>query len=542
MSKSSRRRYFQRQHLMKANIAQEVDAQLTPLLSQTELVERNPFVPPSVEPRGDAHVRLHAFPTKEYVPSRTMGYYPFLQALPPWIDDISQQFGMQVYTQMLADPVVYASLGVYRLAIIANGYEIVPSLTREEHDYDVAAKMCDFVKENIDNLETPYDNILEQHLMALAYGSSVNEQVYKVENRKLYLKDIRDKPLQNSIFVIDSFFNTVAILTMRFPGQNFPAGSYIPIDFSAIGMTKKDEAFDLSNVIPGMMPRFKFSILSNEIKLNDERGHSALRAAYQAWWLKQQLVAEHLSMLSKWASPSLVAKTAPGAIAQTFVDSNLNPLLNVDGTPMQKSAETLLAEAIADFQNGSAVVVPSGSEVDAIATAGDGMAFVNALNFYDTQIVKGITYQSLATQEGIHQARASSDTHQDILTLGILRRKQWLANQQRREVFKRLLMYNFDLTGKRIARYVPKLNLGLGDGFPTSPEAIARLMGSGYFGDVPDSAQMEKLDERLALPRRESANQLSSAIGKTFQPKPRPQFEFAPRRNEIEDYDDNEQQ
>lgn len=522
MSKSSRQRYFARHHQMKANIEQEVTKELRPLLSQDKIVERNPFVPPTIEPRNDARVRLHADPTREYVPSRTQGYYPFLQALPPWIDDISQQFGMQVYQQMLVDPVVYASLGLYRLAVIADDWELIPSLSRDEPDYDVAVRMRNIVQENLDNLETPYLNILEQHLQALAFGSSINEQIYKVEKGQLRLKDIRDKPLQNSIFVVDSFYNTVGILTQRFPGQNFPAGSYIPIDFSAIGMTKPDEAFDLSNVIPGMLPRYLFSILTNEIKLNDERGHSALRAAYQAWWLKQQIVAEHLKMLSQFGSPSVVGKTAPNATAQQFVDSNLNVTIDpATGLPMQRTAEQILATVLEELQNGSSIVVPNGSEVDALETHGDGEAFINALNFYDTQIVKAITYQSLATQEGIHQARASSETHQDILSIGIKRRKHWLAEQQRREVYKRLLMYNFDITGKHIERYVPKLSLGQGDGFPISPDNVAKLKSANYFnepGTQPDPTQMEKLDKLLGFPVREKASQPSQVVNGVAQP------------------------
>ena len=107
--------------------------------------------------------------------------------------------------------------------------------------------------------------------------------------------------------------------------------------------------------------------------------------------------------------------------------------------------------------------------------------------------------------EGIHQARASSDTHQDILSLGIMRRKSWLASQQRREVYKRLLMYNFDLSGKKIARYVPHLNLGLGDGFPLSADSVAKLASAGFL----DPSQHEKIDERIGLPRREKQTPIS---------------------------------
>jgi hypothetical protein len=134
-----------------------------------------------------------------------------------------------------------------------------------------------------------------------------------------------------------------------------------------------------------------------------------------------------------------------------------------------------------------------------------------------------VTYQFLGTLEGEHQARASSEVHQDILSLTVLRLKLWLAKQQYREVFKRLLMYNFDLSGRRIARYIPKLSLGLGDGFPVTPDSIAELMGSGYFGSMPDPVQMEKLDDRLGLPRRETGTtQYANPIDKAGLGMPSP--------------------
>lgn len=520
MSKSSRQRWHARQNQMKATIEESLNKELTPVLSQIETVERNPFTPASVEPRGNAKVRSHANLLTEYVPSGLTGYYPFLRALPPYIDDISQQFGLQVYQQMLTDPVVYASTRVFTLGIIANDWELVPSLTREEHDYDVALRMRDFVQESLDNLQTPYDIILEQHLQAFSFGVNVSEQVYRLENDKLYLKDLRDKPLNNTIFVVDSFNDTIGILTQRFPGQNFPAGSYIPIDFSAIGQTPPGKEYDISDIIPGFLPRSLFSVLTNEMRYNDERGHSGLRAAYSPWWLKQQVIAEYLAYLSKYGTPSLVGETAPNAQPQVMLDANLNPLLDISGNPIMKTPEQVLSDALTAFQNGSAIAVPSGSKITPIEVGSNGEAFANALNWCDGQIARAVTSQYLATNEGMHQARASSDVHQDILSLGILRRKHWLENQQQREVYKRLLMYNYDLTGKKISRYVPKLNLGLGDGFPLSPEDIADLMKAGYFGQIPggaDPAQMEKLDERLGMPRRERVNIQTDPMSMPFQ-------------------------
>jgi hypothetical protein len=547
MSRSSRRRWHQRQAYMKArDVAISptrttgTTARSVPLLQQVNTVERNPFVPASVEPRGDARVMAHARLTQEYVPSGLTGYYPFLRALPPYIDDITQQFGMQVYQQMLTDPVVYASTRVFTLAIIANGWELAPSLSREEPDYSTAKMFRDFVQESLDNSETPYDIILEQHLNAFAYGVNISEQVYRIESGRIFLKDLRDKPLNNTIVVVDSFNNTVGILTQRFPGQNFPAGSYIPIDFSALGTPEKGHEFDLSDIVPGFLPRSLFSVLTNEMRYNDERGHSGLRAAYSPWWFKQQVIAEYLAWLSKFATPSLVGETAPNAQPQVMLNADLSPVLDVNGNPVMRTPEQVLSDALAEFANGSAIAVPNGSKITPIEVGSDGSAFANALNWCDGQIARGITYQYLATNEGMHQARAASDTHQDILSLGILRRKWWLASQQRREVYKRILMYNFDLTGKKIERYIPKLNLGLGDGFPMTPDSIAKLMQSGYFGNPSDPTQLEKLDERLGLPRREKQMQAAQAV-RPSQPRIRENVpEEEQRVTEDEDEEDND--
>ena len=516
MSKSSRRRFlqYQKEHpQQKALMPQSAE----PILSQVETVQHNPYLPPENLPQHDAHVKTTADLKQEYVPSRTTGWYPFLQASLPYIDDLTIQFGADFYDQMLVDPIVFSGIQIFKLAILSNGYELAPSLDRDEHDYPTAVLFRDFVKENLDNLETPYLNCLYQHLNALSHGANVSEQSYQssLSGKKylnltsnpylLRLKDIREKPLINTVFVTDSFFNTVGILTQRFPGQNFPAGSYIPIPFAGIGEGSQAEPYNITDRIPGFMPRNKFSVLTNEPRYNDERGHSTLRPAYQPWWFKQQVVAEYLAWLSKFASPSLVGETAPNAQAQQLLNSDLTPQLNTDGTPKMQTPEQVMSEALLAFQNGSALAVPSGSKVTPIETKGNGEGFSTALNWCNREMTYAITYQALATQEGLHQARASSETHQDILSLAILFRKQWLAIQQSREVFKRLLMYNFDMTGEKIGRYVPNLIIGQGDGFPISPEALARLAQSGYI----DESQKTALDKRSGLPVREKQSQIN---------------------------------
>lgn len=481
----------------------------TPVLTQSIEVTRNPFVSPLVDSRPEVRVAVHADLTKEYVTSGKLGYYPFFRALPPYNDDISREFGLEIYARMMTDPVVHASTQLVPISILANGYELVPSLSREEPDYDVAVKMRDFVKQSLDQLETPYDTVLEQHLTSFDYGLSVSEQVYYVRDGGLWLRDLRDKPLINTILVVDSFNKTVGIMTQRFPGQAYPAGSYIPIDFSQITQgqnlpkdeTTKQGEIDLSKRLPGFLPRDLFSILTNKMRYNDERGASGLRAAYSAWWFKQQVIAEYLAWLSRFASPSLVGTTAQGAKAETVLDENLEPVEDPStNLPQVTSPEQVMAGQLAQFQNGTAMAIPFGAKVEPIQTSGNGEAFSAAINWANAEIVRAITYQFLATSEGMHNARAASEVHQDILSLGIQRRKRWLAGQQRREVYYRLLRYNFDISGKEIQRYVPHLDLGAGSGFPMSPDTIAKLATAKFI----DPSQYERIDKMIGLPQRET--------------------------------------
>lgn len=478
-----------------------------PILTQLKQVQQNPFVvTQQVDQIQSFYLKVKADLAKQYVPTGAVSY-PYLHAQPPYVDDISQQFGLQIYDQMLRDPVCHASQYVFGLGLLANGYEIVPSLSKEDSDFDIAEKMCKYVKENLDRLETSYDVILENHAMdAFSYGCSINEQSFEVDRGLLRLMDVRDKPHQNAIFIVDNYNRTIAVLTQGYPGQVYPATSYIPIDTasvtSALNSGNKDKVIDLSERYRGLLPRYRFSILTNDMKYNDERGRSGLRAAYSAWWFKQQNLAEWLSFLSKFGSPLLIGTTAQGDSGQTLINEETGEPLLDDTTnlPIRRSPQETMAAALEQVRNGSSLSIPFGAKVEAIKPEGDGEAFVKAMNWADMQIAIAITYQYLGTMEGQHQARASAEVHQDILSLGINRRKKWLAAQQRREVYEPLLRYNFDLTGKWISRYVPILKLGYGDGFPMKAAEIAALMTSGFL----DESQKEGIDERLGLPKRQT--------------------------------------
>lgn len=485
------------------------------VLNQSVPVQRNPLTPQTIEPRPTIQVVTRADLRREYVPAGINGYLPFLRAQPTYTDEVSQAFGIEVWEKMMTDPDVYSSVNVFILGVLANGYEIVPSLTEEDDDYGVAVEMADFVRENLANLKTPYLTILRQHLTAFQYGCSISEQRYILNQTAkppvakfaqsgtllYYLDDIREKPHRNAIFVVDSYNNTVGMLTQRFPGQVYAAGTYIPIDPRVFEGTRGGESDvnHISEPIPGFLPRSLFSILTNDMRYNDERGRSGLRAAYQAWWFKQQIVAEYLSYLSKFGSPSIIANTPPQSVPETQVDANMNVVLGADGLPITVNPAQALADAIAGFENGTGLVMPADAKAE-VYQPNDTQGFTRALAWCSKQISQAITSQFLATNEGEHQSRASSETHQDILSLGFNATKRNLAVQQRRDVYKPLLMYNFDLTGKKIDRYVPHLNLGYGNGFPFTAATLSTIAGKYPI----DPSQYGKIDEMIGLPPRQT--------------------------------------
>jgi len=347
--------------------------------------------------------------------------------------------------------------------------------------------MADFVRYSLLNMQTDPLVAFNELLDGIWLGSSASEMTYQLEKDGPYegyltLRDIKQKPNRAAVYVVDSFFNFVGVLTARYPGQIYPAGSLVAVPLE-------------SGIIPGLMPRKKFIIFSWDVRNGDPRGQSILRPAYAAYWFKQQIFAEYLSWASKFASPSLIGITAPNAVPQTLLDANGEAMLDGSGQPITQTPEMVLSLALQEFRNGSAIAVPSGADVKAVETGNDGNAFAEALRVANSEIVKAVTMQLLATMEGKNQSRAASETHKDVLGLVLLYAKQLFSNTMQRDCFATLIRYNF---GPNMGAYVPRLNLAHGSGFPPSPEQVALLSSAGYL----DPSQYAGIDSQLGLPRR----------------------------------------
>lgn len=356
---------------------------------------------------------------------------------------------------------------------------------RMEDDIELAEEICRFCQNCLDNTERPFLDILYEMLDGLALGNKVAEQIYELRddedgNKRLFLKNLKVKPRQSTAFVVDAYMNVIGLLGLL-PGQGYPV-----LTGSVVGDPTK---------LPNLLPREKFFVFTWAPTNGDPRGTSLLRSIYNSWWLKMQTWGEYAKYLAQFAGPSMIGYTAPNAQPVPVTDHLGNP---IPGAPLITPEQAMLS-ALLSFKNGSAVVFPNGAKVEPINMGGDGTAFRNAISQFNAEISKGILCQTLATEEGIHQARAASETHQDVLDMVVLHIKQLLAAFIYRDVLFHLVRYNWGLDVAR--RLTPKVHMVAVESHNWSKDAsaVASLTQSGYL----HKSQLHEMDARLGLPRRQ---------------------------------------
>lgn len=468
---------------------------------------------------------------------------PGPHTLPHPFDDLTTDFGNDVYQEMLADAQVAACLVVLKASILEDGVVLAPAVPDQaDPRHDDACEIAEMATAMLEGLDTPLDDVLWTMLDAYAYGNKIAELVYRVESvllppeklppppplpqgappastaappgssrpdgggtaapeypdpppmpprrSKLFLNlaRIKPKPRQHVAFVVDDYLNVVGVMGVR-PG---PSLGYLPTN----------EAVDPAD--PRVLPRAKFAVLTCRPEDGDPRGTSVLRPAYEPWWRKRSITGEYLAYLSQFAGPSLWAATATGAQTEPLADALGNPIAE-DDDPLPPdpadvpSPEARLFDALQIFRNGSVLVVPGGTEVHAIEMQGDGEPFLLGFAQCDQQITKAILTQTLATEEGQHQARAAASVHQDVLDTLVKQGKKAVVRMLTVDILKPWVLLNYGADAAR--ELVPVPSLGTTEQRDLAPmwTAAAGLKRAGYLAD----SQLPAVDARLGLPVRD---------------------------------------
>jgi Protein of unknown function (DUF935) len=405
--------------------------------------------------------------------------------LPHPFDDLSEDFGIDVYVQMLKDPDVNAAVNILKASILEDGLQLAPGIEdQKKRDYKRAVKIRDLADQMLKRLTQPINTVLWNLLDALAYGNKVAEQVSEWQThggeRLLMLKAIKPKPGSQVAFVVDPYLNLLGLLGAR-PGEpQLSSGSVLNPDTARI------------------IPPDKFCILTNRPEDCDPRGVSVLRPAYDPWWKKRQLSPEYLRYLAQFAAPSIWATPPEGAEAEPLTDPYGNPAEDDDAEPAPSPLESLLASLV-EWRNGYALAVPHGTEVHPVELVGDGVAFKTALQLYSGQIIKAILTQQLATEEGEHQARSAASVHQDVLDTIVRQGKQSVLEMVSNQLLIPWVRRNWGDQAAETLVPVPTLGTTEHQDVPALMSSVAALMRAAYL----HSSQLAAVDEMLGLPVRD---------------------------------------
>lgn len=417
------------------------------------------------------------------------------RSLPHAFDDLSRDFGDDIYDRMLLDAQEIACVNILRAAIIEEGVRIGACEDDEAADgYALAHEIADFCESVLADLPISLDDVLWDMLSAIALGSRVAEEVWDLTPATSYalpgtspisrtqdlfvLTALKPRPRASTAFVVDAYNNVRGLLARTPGGSSVISQSYIGNPAS----------------VPNLIDREKFAVLSFRPENADPRGRSAIRPSYTAWFAKMEIWQEFLKYLAQFASASVYAVASEEATKQGILVDN------GDGTTTRTSAVEVLRDTLLAYKNGSVLAVPYGTLLGALAVAGNGEAFHAGFELCDQQITISILNQSLATGEARYQARASSETHQNTLVTLQRQAKRAVCAMLHHDIVRPLVRYNY---GEEAARMLcPHVSLGEVEqfDFAATATAIAQLARASYL----DPSQYAGIDTMLSLPPRDS--------------------------------------
>lgn len=427
-------------------------------------------------------------------------------------DDLMREFGYQIYDQMSKDPKVHKCIKILKVDSLGDGVDLLPSVSDSDPNYDTAKKIADFCTYAIKGLRKPLKDTLNQMLDALVYGHKIAEIVYKTEYVEefggtfLTLDSIKPKPIGLARFVVDNSLNILGIVGTNKIGQDGVSNNIEIEQVSSSNIVTRGENtfIKLEDGSENLFLNIdKFMVLTIDAEDDDPRGRSMLRAAFNFWNLKQQIIPELLRFILTCSIPLLIGFTPEdqeGQSAPLVRDSAGNIVRDSAGRPIAVNREEAMREALMQARNATTLAVRGGSKVQEVGGTGSGLPFYKSLEMCDSQIEASILLQTLATSEGRYSSRAQSQTHMDTLENLVWDIKKVLADTVTYQLLKPLIKYNF---GKEYIKYLPVVSLGDTErrNFSLDGATVATLYSVGYMSED----QKRYTDQMLGLPVRDAS-------------------------------------
>lgn len=379
----------------------------------------------------------------------------------------------EIKRMMMRDPQVFASVMIWKTAVLVDGVQVTPCVDPDHPRYEKAKKWADYCRWCFDNLQGSFHGKLLQLLDCAVWGYKAgvklfDEQTIGEHKGTLPLKRIRIVPNKDYKHRVDKFGNLVGLQSVNEIGDE--------------------------NII--RMGKFAYAVFRPE----DDSclGSNILFPAYSPFYDKVMAKPERMKNAAQFGSPSFWAEAPEGIKETALLGPDNKPIKDPQtGQEVMVPINLAMTKALEKFQgNGGIIVFPNTAQLHLIQAQGKGEVFKNIIDDSNMEIAKAILLTTLYTEQSSGgSTHASSKTGQGTVQLTVSDGKFMLADLIEEQLCKSILELNAPPNEQDL---IPKVTLGnsKGDQLVSLYNAIAALYSVGFF----DATQRAQLSAILGLP------------------------------------------
>mgnify|MGYP000947247087 CR=1 FL=1 len=361
---------------------------------------------------------------REYAVSGPRRWLEGPAILAQYEDEILAELGRDAYAQAANDPVIESSVEDLVVSATQEDPILIPvfPLGHDRHDEAMeAVAFCQRVWEGIEN--DAHDSLEQLARGATYYGHQVAEQTFQngtgEDAGRWTVKYWKALPRESTSFVVDRYMNVLGLLANQ-KGVMASIGGSLWNDSEVVA-------------------REKFTVLTLRGNGADPRGRSLIRSAMTARGIKRQVLIDYVKFLGRHATVVPIGIAGEDASYEQPVDREGNPIEGAEPlTPAQA-----MANKLALLSNHEAIGLPHGAEVTTLDLQGDSDLFLNALQWLDSQMTRGILMQVLTTTEAQHGTRAQASVHENVKDLLVSWLRLTIGRTLRRDLFRLVMKVNF---------------------------------------------------------------------------------------------------
>lgn len=304
-------------------------------------------------------------------------------------DDI----GLSTYKYMFhTDAEIKAAFSLIKLATLSRKWKVT--------SLEASQDTVEFIKYNFEHVESRLTGAMSKILSAIIYGFSVTEIIWTLYDvgqykGKIGLKRLKSLDPLTISFELDDKGNLIGVT------QN---------------MSDTDEMKGIK------LPKEKLIIYTEDKEFGNFYGNSRLRSVYKNWFIKETLLKFWNIALERWGQPIII-----GTVPTTDDLEKMVAILN-------------------NLQDKSSIAKTEGWEIGALETGigrSSGGDYENAINYHNSQILKGMLVPSLLIDSGGSGSAALGQTHFDIFTLMVNNLENDICGIIENYLIKPLVEYNF---------------------------------------------------------------------------------------------------